>query len=612
MTGTNKDDYALTIRSGRDAVTEDTPGRVRLLSRFVREYFRPHRAAIALALVAMLIYAATVTALPKLFEVLVDEVFVRRTADALGWIIIAVIGIFSLRAAAAFIQQYVLARVANRVSEAVQKRFVAHVLSLDLAFFQKNSVGQIVARGTEDVNVLNQTATNLIVMIGRDFFTMIGLVGYVLWTSPQWFGLALLGAPLIAVPTAIATRRIRRLARQGQSLNGDLIGAFEEAFHAIRSIKAEANERIERARLSDTVTTRRRVAIHIARMQALLMPILDVVTAIALIAVLMVGGSAVMSGDVEPGQLMAFVGALMLLADPLRRLLQVNAMLQLCLAAIERIYEVLDMEPRIVSAPEAVALAQPDGDIVFENVRFGYEPGKPVLNELNLTIPAGAMLAVIGESGSGKTSLFNLLARLYEVESGAVRIGGQEVRAVALDSLRSSLALVAQDTLLFDATIRENIAYGRPDADEAGIRAALEHADAWAFVQNLPGGLDFAVGPRGSRLSGGQRQRIALARALLRNAPILLLDEATSALDAATELRVLEGIRRARAGRTTIMIAHRLAVSGIASRIAVLREGRVAEEGSPDELLAKQGAYAHAMQLGNSRSGSPEVLNFEQ
>jgi ABC-type multidrug transport system fused ATPase/permease subunit len=597
MTEHHQDAYILQIRSTREAAKQPSGQRNRLFARFVREFFRPHVGVLSVALLAMLVYAGTISVLPWLFEQLVNEVFVRRAIDQLDQIIMVVAIIFGLRAMAAFTQQYLLARVSNRVTEAVQKKFVAHVLKLDLVFFQKNSIGQIVARGTEDVNVLNQSATNLVIVLGRDLVTMIGLVGYVIWTSPQWFGLAILAAPLIAVPTILATKRIRRLSHRGQELNGDLIGAFEEAFHSIRSIKAEANEGIEQERLSATVTVRRKVAIRIARTQATLMPILDIVTAIALISVLLVGGKSVMAGETEPGQLMAFVGALMLLADPLRRLLQVNAVLQLCMAAIERIYEVTDLKPRIVDAPGAVKLADPTGLIAFRDIHFAYDRDKPILNGLSADILPGRMTAIVGESGSGKTTLFNLIARLNDPQSGSIAIGGQDLAGVAMSDLRGSIALVAQDSLLFDATIRENVAYGLAGIADAEIRRALAAADALEFVERLPGGMAFRVGPRGTRLSGGQRQRIAIARALLRDSPILLLDEATSALDAATEARVLENLAVERAGKTTLMIAHRLAAVLKADRIIAVENGCVVEQGNHAELISRDGSYARAFRL---------------
>lgn len=597
MTQHNYDPYILQMRSTREAAKQPSGERNRLFLRFVREFFRPHVGILSVALAAMVIYAGTISVLPWLFQQLVDEVFVRREAGDLRTIIGAVAIIFSVRAAAAFTQQYLLAKVSNRVTEAVQKRFVAHVLRLDLVFFLKNSIGQIVARGTEDVNVLNQSATSLVVMLGRDLVTMVGLVAYVVWTSPQWFGLAILAAPLIAIPTVLATRRIRRLSHRGQELNGDLIGSFEEAFHAIRSIKAEGNERIEQERLSETITIRRKVAITIARTQATLMPILDVVTAVALISVLMVGGRSVMAGETEPGQLMAFVGALMLLADPLRRLLQINAVLQLCMAAIERIYEVTDLQPLIVDAPGAKPLADPAGKISFRDIHFSYDAEKPILKGLTAEVFPGQMTAIVGESGSGKTTLFNLMARLNDPATGAITIGEQDLSGVSMADLRNSIALVAQDSLLFDATIAENVAYGLPGIPGADIDRALRAADALEFVEGLPGRTSFRVGPRGSRLSGGQRQRIAIARALLRNSPILLLDEATSALDAATEARVLENLVRERAGKTTLMIAHRIAAVLKADRIIAVEEGQVVEQGNHAELLLQDGAYARSFRL---------------
>ncbi|GGE48168.1 ABC transporter permease [Agaricicola taiwanensis] len=597
MTNQIHDPYVLQIRSTREAAKQPSGERNRLFARFVREFFRPHIATLLVAVGAMIVYAGTISVLPWLFEQLVNEVFVRRAIDQLNEIVAFVAIIFALRGGSAFTQQYLLALVSNRVTAAVQKRFVAHVLKLDLVFFQKNSIGQIVARGTEDVNVLNQSATNLIVTLGRDFVTILGLIGYVIWTNPYWAGLAMLGAPLIAVPTVLATRRVRRLSHRGQELNGDLIGSFEEAFHSIRSIKAEGNEPVEQERLSTTVTTRRQVAIRIARTQATLSPIMDVVTAIALISVLMVGGRSVMTGETEPGQLMAFVGALMLLADPLRRLLQINAVLQLCMAAVERIYEVTDLQPRIIDAPGAAPLADPAGAIAFRDVHFAYDADKPILKGLSADILPGRMTAIVGESGSGKTTLFNLIARLNDPDQGSVEIGGQDLDRVSIANLRASIALVAQDSLLFDATVRENVAYGLLDVDDADILDVLRAADALEFVQRLPGGTDFRVGPRGTRLSGGQRQRIAIARALLRDSPILLLDEATSALDAATEARVLESLAKERAGKTTLMIAHRLAAVLKADRIIAVENGQVVEQGNHAELMSRDGAYARAFRL---------------
>ncbi|HVV94850.1 MAG TPA: ABC transporter ATP-binding protein [Hyphomicrobiales bacterium] len=597
MTDIPSDRYILKTRSRHDAAAVPLADRTRLILRFGREFLRPHLPVLLVAVAAMALYAATVTALPWLFKQLVDKVFVQRDLAALDFLVMVVVALFAARAAASFIQQYLLAKVGNHVSTDLQLRLADHMLGLDLAFFQKNNVGQIVSRATEDVNILNRSAVNVVVVLVRDLVSFVGLVGYVLWTSPQWFALALLGGPLIAVPAVVATQRIRRLAHHTRELNGELIGAFEECFHGIRGIKAEANEPVESRRLGHSIVLRRKIQLKSLRTQALLMPLVDVATAIALVAVLMVGGRAVMSGAAEPGELMAFVGALMLLYDPLRRLLQTNALLQNTMASLERIYEVLDLEPTIADRPGAAPLADPAGAVAFQGVDFAYDPNAPVLNGLDALVPGGKTVAFVGPSGSGKTTVLNLIARLEEPDRGRVTIGGQDIGGVGLASLRSALALVAQDALLFDATVRENIAYGRPDTTEEAVQRAARMAEADQFVALLPGGWDFRVGPRGSRLSGGQRQRLLIARAFLRDAPILMLDEATSALDGETEARIVANLAHVRAGRTTVVIAHRLVSVAGADLIHLIENGRIVESGTHAQLLENQGAYARALAL---------------
>jgi subfamily B ATP-binding cassette protein MsbA len=597
MTDIPSDRYILKSRSRREASAVPLSARTSLALRFGREFLKPHWPLLGVAVVAMALYAASISALPWLFKELVDKVFVARDLGALDFLVGAVLVLFAARAGASFVQQYLLAKVGNHVATDLQLRLSGHILKLDLAFFQKNNIGQIVARATEDVNVLNQSAIGVVVVLVRDLVSLIGLVAYVLWTSPQWFALTLIGGPLIAVPAVVATRRIRRLAHRSRELNGELIGAFEECFHGIRGIKAEANEPIESRRLGESIVLRRRVQLKSVRTQAGLMPMVDIATAIALVAVLLVGGRSVMSGASEPGQLMAFVGALMLLYDPLRRLLQTNALLQNTTASLERIYEVLDLEPTIADRPGAVPLAAPEGTIAFTGVEFAYDPSAPVLNGLDAVIPAGKTVAFVGPSGAGKTTVLNLLARLEEPDRGRVTIGGQDIGGAKLASLRGALALVAQDALLFDATVRDNVAYGRPGASDEELRRVARLAEADEFIGLLPDGWEFRVGPRGSRLSGGQRQRLLLARAFLRDSPILMLDEATSALDGETEARIVANLARIRAGRTTVIIAHRLVTVAGADLIYLIENGRVAESGTHLKLLENQGPYARALAL---------------
>jgi subfamily B ATP-binding cassette protein MsbA len=403
---------------------------------------------------------------------------------------------------------------------------------------------------------------------------------------------------------------MRKVSTNTQEQLGAFTALLSETFQGARHVKAYGMEAYEKSRAATVIEDVYRLACKAARTRSLSHPIMESLGGIAILLVILYGGSQVITGTRTTGQLFSFITALLLAYEPMKRLAQLNANLQEGLAAAARVFDMLDAEPAIVDAPNAPPLAIRGGAIRLDRVRFAYRAGDkdaPALNGVTIDIPAGKRIALVGASGAGKSTVLNLIPRFYDVGEGRVTVDGQDVREVTLASLRANIALVAQEMDLFDDTVRANIAYGRHGASEADIAAAARAASAHDFVARLPQGYDTMVGGRGLKLSGGQRQRIAIARAMLKDAPILLLDEATSSLDTESERQVQDALRALMRGRTTVVIAHRLSTVVDADLIYVLDAGRVIESGSHGELLARAGAYArlYAMQFADQSEAKP-------
>lgn len=588
-----KDTSDRLILTSADVRGHSVDGRKRraLFARFFRTEMLPHWRWYLLALFLMACYSASMVALPWFLETAVDRILIGRDEGAVREIALITTVIFITRAISGFGQRYLLQRIGLTVITSLQKRVAAHVLSLDMAFFHKNETGQITARVFDDANVLLDFASRLLLAVGRDSLTMLAIAIYLMWNYPGWTLLAAFGGPMIALPGVLANRRLRKLAHQLRENVGKTLTAFEEGFHGIRTIKAEGAERLEEDRIDGIISQRFRAGERSALVGAAMAPVVDIVTLLAIVGILFVGGNQVVNGTAEPGSLVGFFAGIMILYEPLKRLIALNAILQTSFAAMERIYEVFDLKPDIRDRPDAKPLNDAGRDVTLNGVHYGYGE-KPVLNGLSMTIPAGKMSVIIGGSGTGKTTLFNLLARLDDPHGGQIRIGDDDLRDLQSASLRGNLALVAQDALLFDATIAQNIAYGSENAGRSDIERVARLARAHEFVKGLPDGYDHRVGPRGARLSGGQRQRIGIARALLRDAPILFLDEATSSLDAETEKQVFGAILKERRGKTTIVIAHRITALTGADCFFLLEDGRLSESGSFEELSAASSHFA--------------------
>ncbi len=563
-----------------------------LVRRLLGTYIAPHRARITVAIVFMIVAAATTGAMAKLMEPIMDQVF-QADERALIWpVALAVFAAFLTRGVADYLHGVQMNRVGQGIVATLQKELFDHLIRADLAFFHATSAGQLISRVINDVSVVRNALGECLTSIAKSSLTLLFLTGVMFY---QDWGLAIgafLAFPLAGGFVAMMGKRMRRYAAHTQAELGQFSTLLNQTFQGIRHVKGYGMEGFERARVGGIVDRLFALSCQAFRTSALMTPLGELLSGTAIVVVLIYGGLRVLDGDSTVGELMSFITAFLLAYEPMKRLSKLNARLQQGLAAAERVFELLDQPPTLVDRPAARPLAPARFDIRFAGVGFHYGPDAPALDGIDLEVPHGRTVALVGPSGAGKSTILNLIPRFYDVTAGAVTVGGIDIREVTVASLRRHIALVSQEVALFDDSVRANIAYGRIDASEDEIRAAAHAAAADDFIRGLPAGYDTLIGEHGVKLSGGQRQRLAIARAVLRDAPILLLDEATSALDSESERAVQEALRALRAGRTTLVIAHRLSTVIDADQIYVLEAGRVVETGRHPDLLARGGVYA--------------------
>ncbi|MCH2393444.1 ABC transporter ATP-binding protein [Oceanibaculum sp.] len=607
----------MTLIAGTSLEKVLNPSTKALVGRLLREHVKRYAPRFGLALVLMMLVAASTAALAKLMEPVLDEVFTAKDRDQLMLVAGFVLATFVVKGLANFGQQVVMEGVTQRIVADVRKRLFSHLLTADLAFFHGTSSGALISRMMNDVALLHMAVGKTLTGFGKDLLTLLALIGVMFY---QDWALAL--ASFFAFPTAILPiarigKRMRKVSGNSQAEMSRLTSHLDETFQGIRHVKAYTTESYEAERGGRLVDLVANLGIKAARTRGLSHPIMETLGGIAIVVVIFYGGWQVIEGARTTGSFFSFVVALMLAYEPLKRLVSLNANLQEGLAAAHRIFDVLDTKPAIVDRSDAQPLAVAAGEVRLEQVDFSYDGDIPALRQVSLAVPAGKMAALVGLSGAGKSTVLNLIPRFYDVTAGRVLIDGADIRDVTISSLRRNIALVSQEVMLFDDTIRANIAYGSPDADEEAILAAARNAAADEFIRDLPQGYDTMVGERGVKLSGGQRQRIAIARAMLKNAPILLLDEATSALDTQSERLVQAALKQLMVGRTSIVIAHRLSTIVDADIIFVMDQGQVVEQGSHAELMARNGIYArlHALQFAPETapvsSGSADTLDVD-
>jgi subfamily B ATP-binding cassette protein MsbA len=578
---------------------------LRLLG-YLKPYVWP---PLVIAILCMLGHSATSGAMPFITKKIFDDVFANRDHATLAVLPLVIVGLFLFRGLVSFGQDYLMAYISGRVVMDIRNKMNAHTLSLSLAFFQRYPTGNLVSRITGDVGVAAGAMSDTVVSLLRESTALIALTIAAFYMDPLLALISFVVFPASVLPVMKLGKKIRKFTRKGQAKIGFLLTLLHETIQGMRIVKAFGMESYEIERFAKESERLFKLNVRVTRTRAMIGPFTELLSAFAIGGVVWYGGASVIGGSRTQGQFMAFLTAMFMMYQPFKKLASTNSAVQQGIAAAERIFEILDSRPDIANKPNAKTAPKFSRSIEFDNVSFSYGH-KPVLRAINVKIGTGEMVAIVGVSGVGKSTLADLVPRFYDVTAGKITLDGADIRELTLESLRSQIGIVTQQTFLFNDTVRNNIAYGDRSKGMDAIIAAARAAHAHDFITAMPQGYDTVVGELGLKLSGGERQRLSIARALLKDPPILILDEATSSLDAESEKLVQDALEHLMLGRTTLVIAHRLSTIHKADRIVVLVDGRIAEQGTHKELLELKTQYhkLYMLQFLDDRSARQEEL----
>ncbi|MCL4129734.1 UNVERIFIED_CONTAM: hypothetical protein GTU68_058537 [Idotea baltica] len=565
----------------------------------ILKYLKPYKKQFTLALICMVIFGASDGAVPLIIKHILDGVFGSKDTSLLKLLPFILIGFSLIRAAADYGQNFIMSKIGHSIVKDIRSETQNHLVEMSPGYFIRNSVGSILSRFTSDVVLIKELLTSSFASVIRDSIRIVALLCTALYLDPVLALIAFVVFPIGIFPVYYFGKSMRKLSKRGQNQIGAVSSLIQETINGIKIVKLFGREKYEANRFNTENTNLTNTFIKSERVKALTGPVNEILGSIVIVGIISYGGLTVVNGSRSQGDFIAFLLSVFLLYDPFKKLSRVNNSVQQGVAGAERIFELIDIKPDIQNIENPIALPK-SNQIEFEDVNFSYNGEEDVLKNITLDIKEGKKIAFVGFSGAGKTTLVDLIPRFMDPQSGIIKIGNINIKDLDLQELRSKISMVGQHTFLFNDTIKNNIKYGNLDASDEEVYSAAKSAYAYDFIEGFPNGFDTIVGESGLSLSGGERQRIAIARAILKNAPILILDEATASLDNRSEKEIQAALEKLGKGKTSLVIAHRLSTVRNADEIIVMEDGEIVEKGTHDELLKKDGIFTKLYSMGFS------------